>query len=164
MLSWFPGWYEGCVVTIVATTVPVMKIAVPVCRNRIAPLFDVAETFVLFEDPDTEHSSTQTGTIDSARGDAARQLVDAGVGTVLCGAISLQWQNRLNRLGIEVHGFLAGEIPVIAQTYWKEGPRGLARFAMPGCQHRGQGRQRRMRRHDGFMLQQLEEEIDHAAL
>ena len=140
-----------------------MKIAVPVCRNRIAPLFDVAETLVLFEAPDAGSPPKQTGTIDSAHGDTSRLLLDAGVDTVLCGAISRHWQNRLNRLGIEVHGFLAGEIPVIAQTYWQEGPRGLARFAMPGWQHRGQGRQRRMRRNGGFMLQRLEEEIDHAA-
>lgn len=141
-----------------------MKIAVPVCRNRIAPLFDVAETFVLFDAPDAESAPTQTVTIDAPHGDTSRLLLDAGVGTVLCGAISRCWQNRLNRDGIEVHGFLAGEIPVIAQTYQQEGPRGLARFAMPGWQHRGQGRQRRMRRHGGFMLQQLEQEIDHATL
>jgi len=141
-----------------------MKIAVPVCRNRIAPLFDVAATFVLFEAQDAGSSPTQTGTIDSTDGDTTRVLIDAGVDTVLCGAISRYWQNRLNRLGIEVHGFLAGEIPVVAQIYWQEGPRGLARFAMPGWQHRGQGRQRRMRRHGGFMLQRLEEEIDHAAV
>ena len=141
-----------------------MKIAVPVCRNRIAPLFDVAATFVLFEAHDAGSSPTQTGAIDSTDGDTTGLLIDAGVDTVLCGAISRYWQNRLNRLGIEVHGFLAGEIPVVAQTYWQEGPRGLARFAMPGWQHRGQGRQRRMRRHGGFMLQRLEEESDHAAL
>ena len=130
-----------------------MKIAVPVCRNRIAPLFDVAATFVLFEAHDAGSSPTQTGAIDSTDGDTTGLLIDAGVDTVLCGAISRYWQNRLNRLGIEVHGFLAGEIPVVAQTYWQEGPRGLARFAMPGWQHRGQGRQRRMRRYGGFLLQ-----------
>lgn len=140
-----------------------MKIAVPVCRNRIAPLFDVAETFVLFNAPDAGNAPTQVGTIDSTHGETPRLLLDAGVGTVLCGAISRYWQDRLNRLGIEVHGFLAGEILVIARTYWQEGPRGLAGFVMPGWQHRGHGRRRRMRRHSGFMLQRLEEEIDHAA-
>ena len=141
-----------------------MKIAAPVCRNRIAPLFDVAETFVLFDARDAGSPPTQTVTIDAAHGDTARLLLESGVGTVLCGAISRCWQNRLNQFGIEVHGFLAGEIPVVAQIYWQEGPRGLARFAMPGWQHRGQGRQRRMRRNGGFMLQRLEEEIDHAAV
>ena len=140
------------------------KIAAPVCRNRIAPLFDVAETFVLFDATDAGNAPTQIGTIDSTLGDTPRLLLAAGVDTVLCGAISRCWQDHLSRLGIEVHGFLAGDIQVIAQTYWHEGPRGLAAFAMPGWHHRGQGRQRRMRRHGGFMLQRLEEEIDHAAL
>ncbi len=141
-----------------------MKIAVPVCRSRIAPLFDVAETFALFDAQDTGSTPTQTGTIDANHGNTCLLLLDAGVETVLCGAISRCWQNRLNQLGIEAHGFLAGDIQVIAQIFWQEGPQGLARFAMPGRQHCGQGRQRRMRRHGGFMPQRLEEEIDHAAL
>ena len=151
-------------VTIVAITVTEMKIAAPVCRHRIAPLFDVAGTFVLFDAPDAGSAPTQIGTIDSPHGDTSRLLLAAGVGTVLCGAISRCWQNRLNRLGIEVHGFLAGDIQVIVQTYWQAGPPGLARVAMPGWQHHGQGRQRRTPRHGGFMLQRFEEEIDHGAL
>ena len=130
-----------------------MKIAIPACRNRIAPLFDVAETVVLFDAPNAQGASTQTVTIDTAHDDVSQLLIDAGVGTVLCGAISRCWQNRLNQLGIKVLGFLAGDVQVIAQTFWQEGPRGLASFAVPGWQHRGQGRQRRMRRHGGFLLQ-----------
>ncbi len=140
-------------IAIVAITVTSMKIAIPTCRSRIAPLFDVAETVVLFDAPIAQGKSTQTVTIDTVHDDTSRLLLDAGVGIVLCGAISRCWQNRLKQLGIEVHGFLAGDVQVIAQTFWQEGPRGLAGFAMPGWQHRGQGRQRRMRRYGGFLLQ-----------
>ena len=80
---------------IVAIIVTSMKIAIPACRNRIAPLFDVAETVVLFDAPEAQGTSTQTVTIDTAHDDVSQLLLDAGVKTVLCGAISRCWQNRL---------------------------------------------------------------------
>lgn len=101
---------------IVATTVTVMKIAAPVCRNRIALLFDVAETFVLFDATDAGNALMQIGTIDSPTATSPGRFLAAGVNTVLCGAISRCWQDRLSRLGIEVHGCLAGDIQVIAHN------------------------------------------------
>jgi len=65
-----------------------MKIAAPLCRNRIAPLFDIAETFALFDAQDTGRTPTQTVTFDANHGDTVRLLLDTGVETARSAAPS----------------------------------------------------------------------------
>ena len=124
-----------------------MKIAIPYCRTRIAPLFEEAESFLLVsrEFPvDRETLRLKPGLCVAGRCNA---LAEGGVGILLCGALSGEWERYLKTLGIEVHAFLAAEVQEVLQAYLHAGEPGIVVYAMPGC---GQGicgqRRRRYRR------------------
>lgn len=107
-----------------------MKIAIPLCRNRIAPLFDVAESFLLVSSDDRREilSVPQTCTAEKCR-----ILHENGVCVLLSGALSREWQKRMACLGIEIHSFLSGEAQEVLQIFQREGGLGLVHYAMPGC-------------------------------
>lgn len=147
-------WHRSCEGKHAIPAETVMKIAIPLCRHRIAPLFEAAETFVLLDSDKSDCSPNTKEFRQTAIGDKCRQLLAEDVAILLCGAISRHWQHQLETLGIEVHAFLAGEIREIAQTFGKEGPAGLSRFAMPGRrEHRGNRRRFRLcSRHDASSI------------
>ena len=131
-----------------------MKIAIPLCRRRVSPLFESAETFMLISpgNPDSEP------TIHEARclrvDEKCHQLLSEKIRVLLCGALSRQWQAYLQRLGIEVHAFLAGDAEEILRTYLRDGENGLGQYAMPGCKGNRGGRRRRLgRRNNGEVHQ-----------
>lgn len=123
-----------------------MKIAIPLCRQRVAPLFEAAETFMLFDTGEPGCAMDTREFRHAPIGDKCQQLLAAGVAILLCGAISRGWQHQLEMLGLEVHAFLVGDVQEIAQTFRQEGAAGLSRFAMPGRLRRGNGTRRRFRR------------------
>ena len=138
-----PAWhgfrYSLSVVTIAST----MKIAIPLCRQRIAPLFEVAETFVLINPGDSDSEPTICETRRLLTGDKCRQLHAEGTRILLCGALSRRWQDYLHQQGIEVHAFLAGDTQEVLHAYLQDGARGLERYAMPGRKENRGGRQQR---------------------
>lgn len=109
-----------------------MKIAIPLCRQRIAPLFEAAETFLLFSRGQPGDAPTIWRAGNLQFGNKSRQLCDAGVTVLLCGAVSRKCQDLLGQEGIEVHPFLAGDVHEVLDTYLHDGPSGLHRYAMPG--------------------------------
>lgn len=123
-----------------------MIIAIPLCRHRVAPLFEAAETFVFFDSGESDSPMSTREFRCVPVGEKCQQLLAAEVATLLCGAISRRWQHQLELLGVEVHAFLAGDVREIAQTFAQEGSAGLNRFAMPGRQRGGNGYRRRFRR------------------
>ena len=72
-----------------------------------------------------------------------QQLYAEGTRVLLCGAMSHQWRDYLQQLGIQVHAFLAGNAHEIMHAYFQGGEGGLDRYAMPGCKGNRRGRQRR---------------------
>ena len=145
----------ACVDHIVATIATIMKIAIPLCRQRISPLFESAETFMLISlgNPDCEP------TIRQARGlhvdEKCHQLFSEETRILLCGALSRQWQAYLQRRGIEVHAFLAGNVEEILRTYLHDGAGGLGQYAMPGCKGSRGGRRRRLGRRNNCECHQF---------
>lgn len=117
---------------------------------------------MLFNFAGSERTPTTTEARHSPIGEKCQQLLSAGIGTLLCGAISRRWQSQLEMLGIEVHAFLAGDVQEIARTFQREGAAGLNRFAMPGRQQGGNGNRRRFRRCSSCAHHQLHEENDYA--
>lgn len=87
------------------------------------------------------------------------QLFSEKTQVLPCGALSRQWQAYLQRLGIEVHAFLAGNVEEILRTYRQDGVGGLEQYAMPGCKgtHRG-GRRRRSGGRNTCELHQFQKE------
>ena len=139
-----------CVVKSVATAAITMKIAIPVCRQRIAPLFESAETFLLIDRERPANEASLWQMTNQQDDDRCRQLFDKGVTVLLCGAISCRWQSLLGEHGIEVHSFLAGDVPDVLNTYLEEGAAGLNRYAMPGRRGPGSRARRRVCRRGFF--------------
>ena len=116
-----------------------MKIAIPLCRNRIAPLFDVAADFLFFDDRRADARESVLALHPACTREVCRQLRAQGVEVVLCGAIARPWRAELAVLGIEVRHGLAGDALAVVHAFVRDGEAGIEGFAMPG-------RGRRMRR------------------
>jgi len=120
-----------------------MKIAIPKCRQRIAPLFEVANSFVFFDTDSSGAGKTKRLPTWRAEGisidEKCRKLSADGVQVLLCGALSKAWERYLTELGIEVHSFLLGNIDDILNTFQHEGAEGMHRLAMPGRRRHRRG-------------------------
>lgn len=118
-----------------------MKLVLTVWDGRISPVFDVCRELLLL-DIESGQIVART-TLAVAQSNALfkiEQLVDLGAETLICGAISEPLHGALSGRGVQVLGFVAGEIDEVVRAFIAgelPGPD----FAMPGCQ----GRQRRFR-------------------
>ena len=144
-----------CVDHPVAIIATIMKIAIPLCRQRIAPLFESAETFKLvsLDNPDSEPTIRVTRSLGID--EKCHMLSLEGTQTLLCGALSHRWRSYLRQLGIEVHAFLAGDAEEILHTYLQDGAGGLGQYAMPGCKGNRGGRRRRLGRRNNCECHQF---------
>jgi predicted Fe-Mo cluster-binding NifX family protein len=76
-------------------------------------------------------------------------LKQCGVGTLICGALSTEYEEALADQGIESISFIAGPVERVLEA-WRSGTLEKASFSMPGC---GCPRRRRCgkRRHGGSL-------------
>ena len=127
---------------------PSMKIAVPTWRNRVAPVFDVAGRLVLVEVADGEEVGRCEETLGSLGLERrAARLVELGVDTLICGAVSQPLEVLLAGSGIQVLARVCGDVEEILQAF-RAGTLEEERYAMPGCcgRRRQRSRGRRVRR------------------
>lgn len=122
-----------------------MKAALTVWEGRISPVFDVSREAVILT---IEHGSVAarcSKTIDTPTATLKiDRLVELGVETLICGAISEPLHRELTARGVRVFGFVAGEIDEVLKA-WLAGRLSGPSLSMPGCcgrQHRFQGGQR----------------------
>lgn len=114
-----------------------MNIAMSIWNHRIAPVFDVARDIRLVEVLGGrmigQKQHALSGELPVQR---ALQLVELGVETLICGAISRPVRAMIAGYGIQVIPFVAGNPEAVIQA-WIKG--GLAEevFMMPGCRRRG---------------------------
>jgi predicted Fe-Mo cluster-binding NifX family protein len=110
-----------------------MKTAFAYWDNRIAPVFDTARHLHLVDSkPGKIVSEKQELSSDSLPTQKARNLVDLGIETLVCGAISKPMLMLIRSYGIRVHPFIAGDLQEVVQA-WLSGRIGSDAFAMPGC-------------------------------
>lgn len=117
-----------------------LQAAFSVWDGRIAPVFDTARVIVPVSF--SEGVFTEDGRVTLSELSAAKTLdffQKKGVQSLICGAISRSLQNTLEVNGIEVIGFISGDLPEVMRA-WVEGRLDESEFRMPGC---GCGRQRR---------------------
>ncbi|HOV39358.1 MAG TPA: NifB/NifX family molybdenum-iron cluster-binding protein [Spirochaetales bacterium] len=105
--------------------------------NRIAPVFDTAGQIYILE--------TKSGKIigelqETLPADFPIQktlrLVELGVDTLVCGAISRPMYQLLVAYGIRVIPFVTGDLQDVIQA-WRTGTLMRDAFLMPGCRHHG---------------------------
>jgi len=117
-----------------------MKVAVPVFRSRISPVFDVAHLCLLVEYHNGEetgrHEALLTGRLPRER---IAVLSREGVDVLICGAITAMTQYLAETAGIRVRAGVAGEVETILHAF-REKNLDRPCFRMPGCRRRWRGR------------------------
>ena len=114
-----------------------MKAAFAHWDNRIAPVFDTAQEILLVEvEAGTIVRETREQMADMMPVQQALWLVELGVGSLVCGAISNALQTLISSYGIQVLPFVAGDMQEIIHA-WLNGTLERSEFAMPGCCGRG---------------------------
>ena len=133
-----------------------MKIAFAHWENRIAPVFDTAEQIYLI-DAESGHIVTEAKETlaESLPVRKVLRLVELGVGTLVCGAISRPMYQLVSAYGIQVVPFVAGDLSEVIQV-WLKGNLDSDTYTMPGCCGRGGLRFRLMQegREEEFRINQ----------
>jgi predicted Fe-Mo cluster-binding NifX family protein len=113
-----------------------MKIAVTIWNDRIAPVFDVARDIRIVEVVEgrtiDQEEDILTGELPVQK---ALRLVELGVDTLICGAISRPVGAMIAGYGIQVVPFLAGNPEAVIMA-WLKGGLTEEVFMMPGCRRR----------------------------
>jgi predicted Fe-Mo cluster-binding NifX family protein len=114
-----------------------MKAAFAVWDQRIAPVFDFARRILLVEVESGrvvgEARELLPGESETGKG---LRLVELGVDTLVCGAISRPMQAMVAAHGIRVIPFVGGDLKEVIQA-WVNGRLQDGLFVMPGCRGRG---------------------------
>lgn len=110
-----------------------MRIAIAHWGERISPVFDVTDNLYVFEIEGTREISRERRSLVS-RNPFQRALEVSGLGVdlVVCGALSHVQETALTRAGIQVAGFICGDVEAVVHAFLN-GRLADGRFLMPGC-------------------------------
>jgi predicted Fe-Mo cluster-binding NifX family protein len=121
-----------------------VRVAVSIWQERISPVCDVAEHFLVvdFEGTQTEEHGTVTVQPHKLlrRVEALREV---GTEVVICGAISRVLETAFRSSGIRIVPYVCGPVDKVVRAY-AEDRLNERRFIMPGCaaEHRESRRKR----------------------
>jgi predicted Fe-Mo cluster-binding NifX family protein len=121
-----------------------MKIALPVCDNRVSTVFDAADELLLVETgPGGALEQTRVRWKEDAQIARMAQIRESGVRVLICGAMSGSMERMLNAAGIRVIPFIRGTTDEILDAFCN-GTLSGGHFFLPGCAPcQGQGNRRR---------------------
>ncbi|WP_372808841.1 NifB/NifX family molybdenum-iron cluster-binding protein [Pontiella sp.] len=114
-----------------------MKAAITEWQGRIAPVFDVSGTVLIYGPDGLEESYSLPMDCPQSK---LSFLKERQVDVLICGAISRRVREYAEELGIRVNPFVSGEVGEVWEA-WKSGTLDNACYSMPGC--------RRCRRRNG---------------
>lgn len=106
--------------------------ALSIWEQRIAPVFDTARHIWLVESVAGRIEQQQCAIAGEQPSQKVAWLSAQGVETLVCGAVSRQFQKQLTMGGITVIPFIAGEVDQVIQAYFNNTLK-RADFRMPGC-------------------------------
>lgn len=122
-----------------------MNVAIPHCRGRVSPVFDVAEHILIVELDEGRQTARRQIALDGANPQLRVDcLHDAGADVLICGAISWPVQSAVSAMGVKVIPQICGNVDMVLSAYL-EGQLGLGPFLMPGCCDRRQENTRKRR-------------------
>ena len=120
-----------------------MRMAVPVWRSRVSPVFDAAEELLVSDfENGRELSRTRCSMSGLSAEQRADQLAELDVDVLLCGAISRSLENLVGASGVKVIPWVRGEVDGVLAWYLDGMPADTQLF-MPGCAWRSRKRERR---------------------
>ena len=118
------------------------RIAIPVFRSRVAPVFNWCSRILLLEEQATSGATGQELVLLNMNAfDRLRILSAEGVRTLICGALSPDLLSYGARLGFQIVSGVAGDIDEVLQAFQSQKLE-QPRFRLPGCT--GPCRSRRM--------------------
>ena len=110
-----------------------MKAALTVWDGRVSPVFDVSREAVILT---IDHGAVAARCSRNIETPTAAlkvdRLMDLGIETLICGAISEPLHRELTARGVRVLGFVAGEIEEVIQAFIA-GTLPAPGLSMPGC-------------------------------
>lgn len=107
-------------------------VALPVYRNRVAPVLDFSRKVLLISlDHDREELMTELFWKGLSQTDRVDALIRASVGTVICGGISESLHAALVNAGIDVIWGIAGPVDRVLEAF-KMNRLNESTFQMPG--------------------------------
>ena len=110
-----------------------MKIAIPHWQGRVSPVFDVAESLTLIDVEDGREVRRETVILSSRDPfGRAKEISALGTAVLLCGALTHPFQTALMGAGIQVVGFVCGDLEAVVNAFLR-GQLADGRFLMPGC-------------------------------
>ena len=122
---------------------PDMKAAISHSNGRIAPVFDVSGNLFLIDISESREKARKSIVITGKEPfERAKELSESGISVLICGAISGVQETAVRSAGIEVLGFVCGEVESVISAFIEGGLTTDGPFMMPGCCGR-----RRMHRH-----------------
>ncbi|MDF7798666.1 NifB/NifX family molybdenum-iron cluster-binding protein [Pontiellaceae bacterium B1224] len=110
-----------------------MKVAITEWQGRVAPVFDVAGTVLIFETKSGEMLETAALPTLDPRSKLVF-LTEQGIHVLICGAITRRMREYAEMLGIRINPFVSGEIEEVWSA-WRDGTLDEACYSMPGCRH-----------------------------
>jgi predicted Fe-Mo cluster-binding NifX family protein len=120
-----------------------MRLAVPIYRLRVSPVFDFSTRVLIIELEQEEERGREeidfTGLLPSIK---VERLKEAGVDTLICAGLSMPFHRMLTMAGLEIISGIVGPVEELISAF-KSGHLQDGRFLMPGCcrkRKRGRGR------------------------
>jgi len=115
-----------------------MRIAIAHWTGRVSPVFDVSDHLILIDIEDGREQQRENIRLLSENPlERVKELSDLDVEILICGAISNVMEILLDGAGIQVLGFLCGNIESVIEAFIS-GKLSDARFWMPGLRGKRQ--------------------------
>lgn len=118
-----------------------MRIGISYWFGRVSPVFDVADSLMLVDlENGREIRREQRKLLGTDPFERVRQIRGSGVEVLICGAVTRTLESAMIGRGVEVLGFICGDIEAVLAAFI-EGRLDGDRFQMPGKGKRRRARQ-----------------------
>ena len=93
-------------------------IALPVFQERVSPLMDVSDRYIIYETENGEIKQRVIITISTESGpQRIEKLKDIGVNTIICGAVSGHVAHKVGEKGMRLVSMIYGPIDEVIERY-----------------------------------------------
>ena len=108
-------------------------LAIPVFRDRVAPVLDWCSKIIIIPEGGLDASSgRQVDVMGENIFSLMRRLHEQGIKTLICGALSPKMLIYVERIGLTIIHGIAGDIDEILRAY-REQTLDLPQYWLPGC-------------------------------
>lgn len=123
-----------------------MKIAIPVCNDRVSTVFEAAEELLIVDNkPGASQIRFRASCLQNSMISRTMQLKMLGIDVLICGALTRPVKHRIEATGIRVISFMRGNVDEVLEAF-SRGELADRRYILPGCRPEHCFERRRCRR------------------